>query len=74
MRFMLDLQLNGSSWCQLPAGCFTLRDDVDATSTCHLELDSPSYKHLRNCAPQPTFHQPTLRILSFDIECPARWG
>lgn len=73
LRFMIDLQISGADWVELPANTYALRPaetlGLAPVSRCTFEADV--------CYPSIVSHPCTgswssiapLRILSFDIEC-----
>ncbi|XP_077994710.1 DNA polymerase delta catalytic subunit-like [Glandiceps talaboti] len=77
IRYMVDANVVGCNWIELPAGSYQLRNRGNAptpVSTCQIELDiawdhvisHPAEGEWQNVAP--------FRILSFDIECAGRKG
>ena len=73
LRFMIDAQIQGSSWVGLPAGTYQIRNH-DRQSACQLEVDI-DFHHLVAHQPEGEWSKiAPLRILSFDIECAGRKG
>jgi DNA polymerase delta subunit 1 len=75
LRFMIDNDISGADWVEVPAGTYSIRgDSSQKSSRCTIELDV-TFNNL--------VHHPTdgvysgiapIRILSFDIECQGRKG
>ncbi|KAI8871655.1 DNA polymerase delta subunit 1 [Ramicandelaber brevisporus] len=76
LRFMVDCNINGASWIEVPAGKYSrVVDEHHVMSTCQIEAiadfrdvisHDPADSNWSMIAP--------LRILSFDIECAGRKG
>ncbi|KAI8823617.1 DNA polymerase family B-domain-containing protein [Fimicolochytrium jonesii] len=74
LRFMIDAQIQGASWVELPARTYVVRNPSSALTTSQIEIDI--------FCEDIVAHQPEgewqkiapLRILSFDIECAGRKG
>jgi len=74
LRFMIDNNISGADWVELPPNTYHLRDTAFKSSRCSLEVDV----FFNNIIP----HECTgiwsciapIRILSFDIECQGRKG
>lgn len=74
IRFMVDLNVNGCCWIELPAKNFTIRNQKDKTSRCQLEIDI-HFKDFISHPPEGDWSDiAPFRILSFDIECAGRKG
>ncbi|RKO93814.1 DNA polymerase family B-domain-containing protein [Blyttiomyces helicus] len=74
LRFMIDLEIQGASWLEIPAGSYTARPQSEKTSTCQLEVDL-HYEKIIAHQPEGEWSKiAPLRILSFDIECSGRKG
>nr|BAO20831.1 DNA polymerase delta catalytic subunit [Baculentulus morikawai] len=82
IRFMVDLEIVGCNWIQLPPGKWYKRNSdvtksdlkLSPVSRCQLEVDV-SYGHVISHAPEGEWSKiAPLRILSFDIECAGRKG
>lgn len=39
LRFMIDHEIVGMNWLEIPAGKWTTRSDADKVSTCQIEVD-----------------------------------
>ena len=39
LRFMIDCNVVGCNWIEIPQNCYKLRSDSDKVSSCHQELD-----------------------------------
>ena len=72
---MVDLNINGSDWIELPAGKYSLREESQTTSRCVLEADV-FYNELvsHESIGEWSVIAPKTRVLSFDIECQGRKG
>ena len=74
VRFMVDLNVYGVNWIELPKGSFTLRNPVTKISKCQIEVDT-DVTRLTSHAPNGVWSSiAPLRIFSFDIECAGRKG
>ncbi|EPX72526.1 DNA polymerase delta catalytic subunit Cdc6 [Schizosaccharomyces octosporus yFS286] len=73
MRFMIDCNVAGMSWLQLPAGKYQFRYQ-NCVSDCQIE----AWIHYKDLISLPAegewLKMAPLRILSFDIECAGRKG
>ena len=74
LRFMIDNNIQGADWIELPARTFSIRDESQKISRCTLEVDV-FFDNLvvHPCEGQWSGIAP-LRVLSFDIECMGRKG
>lgn len=76
-RFMVDCDVVGCNWIELPAGKWYKREfnsNPRTTSLCQIEVDI-SYENLISHAPEGEWSKVApFRILSFDIECAGRAG
>lgn len=73
---MVDSDIVGCNWIELPAGKWRLRPHAEAraTSRCQIEADV-AWKDLVSHAPEGEWADVApFRILSFDIECAGRKG
>ena len=71
---MVDTEIVGCSWVELPAKQWTLRKSTQHTSRCQIEADV-SWEKLISHAPEGEWAKVApFRILSFDIECAGRKG
>ena len=74
LRFMIDNEIQGADWIELPRATYSMRAPTKKVSRCTLEVDvcftslvsHPSTGAYSSIAP--------LRVLSFDIECQGRKG
>jgi DNA polymerase delta subunit 1 len=74
LRFMIDAELVGMNWVEIPAGKYTLRQKHEQDSCCQYELDI-HFKDIISHPPEGARSNiAPLRILSFDIECAGRKG
>ncbi|KAJ2000690.1 DNA-directed DNA polymerase delta, partial [Coemansia thaxteri] len=72
IRFMVDTDIVGASWVELPAGKYTVRSQHN--TFCQYEVDI-DYKDLIAHEPVGDWSKVApLRILSVDIECAGRAG
>lgn len=74
MRFMIDCQISGMNWIELPAGSYKLRRDYEKTGTCQIEADVMFDKLISHHPEGEWSHIGPIRVLSFDIECAGRKG
>jgi DNA polymerase delta subunit 1 len=72
LRFMIDNNISGSDWIELPAGKYSAREEVQRVSRCGIEVDI-FFNNLTvyPCTGIWSAIAP-LRVLSFDIECQGR--
>jgi len=76
IRYMVDSNIVGCNWIELPAGKWLQRphSDVNAVSRCQIEVDI-AWEDLVSHAPEGEWADVApFRILSFDIECAGRKG
>jgi DNA polymerase delta subunit 1 len=80
MRFMIDCNISGADWIELPSNTYSLRSNSTKgakpmTTRCSLEIDIV-YNSIISHPTTPGFYSSLapLRILSFDIECSGRKG
>ncbi|KAK4688039.1 DNA polymerase delta subunit 1, partial [Tremellales sp. Uapishka_1] len=74
MRFMIDTNILGMNWIEIPGGKYDLIKEHEKKSRCQIEI-SCNYKELISHAPDGDWANiAPLRILSFDIECAGRKG
>lgn len=76
-RFMVDRDIVGCNWVEMPAKKWFLRSSVSnskISTLCQLETDI-SFEHLISHQPEGKWSEVApFRILSFDIECAGRAG
>ncbi|XP_010848029.1 PREDICTED: DNA polymerase delta catalytic subunit [Bison bison bison] len=73
IRFMVDTDIVGCNWLELPAGKYILRPEGKAT-LCQLEADV-LWSDVISHPPEGEWQRiAPLRVLSFDIECAGRKG
>jgi DNA polymerase delta subunit 1 len=71
---MIDKDISGADWVELPAGKYTLRRPEEHVTRCCLEADVTFDNLIAHpCTGQWNAIAP-LRVLSFDIECMGRKG
>jgi len=78
LRFMIDRDVAGGGWMELPAGTYSLRTALHGPlrkqSECQLEAEV-WYEKLVAHPPEGAWSKlAPFRVLSFDIECAARKG
>lgn len=74
LRFMIDNEIQGADWVELPANTYAVRDAVSAVSRSTVEVDIVYNQIVHHeCAGVYSTIAP-MRILSFDIECQGRKG
>jgi DNA polymerase delta subunit 1 len=71
-RFMIDREISGADWVELPAGTYSIRTKEEKVSRCSLEADIFFPNLLVHPSTGPWSSIAPLRILSFDIECQGR--
>ncbi|KAH0505460.1 DNA polymerase delta catalytic subunit [Microtus ochrogaster] len=73
IRFMVDADIVGCNWLELPAGKYVTRAEKKAT-LCQLEVDV-LWSDVISHPPEGQWQRiAPLRVLSFDIECAGRKG
>jgi DNA polymerase delta subunit 1 len=74
LRFMIDTQISGMSWVEVPVKSYKLIHQNERQSNCQIEAEV-SYRDLIAHKPEGEWAKMApLRILSFDIECAGRKG
>ncbi|RHY53570.1 hypothetical protein DYB34_005776 [Aphanomyces astaci] len=74
LRFMIDQEIQGCNWVELPAATYRFRTPDKQMSLCQMEVDIV-YLNMVSHAPVGVWGKlAPLRILSFDIECMGRTG
>ncbi|KAG3256569.1 DNA polymerase delta catalytic subunit isoform X1 [Ictidomys tridecemlineatus] len=73
IRFMVDADIVGCNWLELPAGKYLLRPEEKVT-LCQLEADVLWSDVVSHPPEGPWQRIAPLRVLSFDIECAGRKG
>ena len=81
LRFMIDKDIVGCNWLELPAGSYSVRRDTPSpkdqfsrTSLCQAEIDVVCNNIISHAPEGEWMKQAPFRILSFDIECQGRHG
>lgn len=79
LRFMIDRDIVGCNWLELPAGTYSVREKAtrggfSRTSLCQLEVDVVFDNIVSHLPEGKWMKQAPFRILSFDIECMGRKG
>ncbi|KAH9421124.1 DNA polymerase delta 1, catalytic subunit [Dermatophagoides pteronyssinus] len=74
IRFMVDRNVVGCCWVELPAKSYHLRSTNQYESRCQLELDIAYDKFIAYEPDEKWSSIAPLRVLSFDIECAGRKG
>ncbi|KAK3118063.1 hypothetical protein QOZ80_9BG0693720 [Eleusine coracana subsp. coracana] len=72
LRFMIDCNIVGGNWIEVPAGKY--REAARVMSYCQLELDCLYSDLISHAAEGEYSKMAPFRILSFDIECAGRKG
>ncbi|KAJ1274889.1 hypothetical protein BS78_05G094300 [Paspalum vaginatum] len=72
LRFMIDRNIVGGNWIEIPAGRY--RKAARVMSYCQLELDCLYSELVSHAAEGEYSKMAPFRILSFDIECAGRKG
>ena len=74
LRYMIDQEIPGGNWLEMPAGTFSQRQPRQCVTECQAEFDIV-YDSLVSHKPDGQWAKlAPLRILSFDIECMGRKG
>lgn len=68
---MVDKDIVGMSWIEIPGGKYTIRKPSQKVSNCQIEIDVEYHEIIAKPADEWS-HIAPLRILSFDIECSAQ--
>ncbi|XP_005098812.2 DNA polymerase delta catalytic subunit [Aplysia californica] len=78
IRFMVDTNVVGCNWIELPAGKYSVRShkssSLGVVSRCQLEVDVSWEDFISHPAEGEWSKVAPFRILSFDIECAGRKG
>jgi len=75
LRFMIDNNIQGADWVELPAGKYSVRPESAKKSKCTLEVDVFFNEIVPHACDTPRWSSiAPVRILSFDIECQGRKG
>ncbi|KDN38570.1 hypothetical protein K437DRAFT_259358 [Tilletiaria anomala UBC 951] len=74
LRFMIDHQIVGMNWIEIPAGEYTVRKGASKVSLVQIEVDCQHDKLISHSPDGDWSKVAPLRILSFDIECAGRKG
>ena len=74
LRYLIDQDIPGCSWLELPANTYTLRPREKCSSACQIEVDAVFDCVVRHHPEGPWQRIAPYRILSFDIECAGRKG
>lgn len=74
IRFMVDTNIVGCNWVEIPAKKYRLRSGSDCTSRAQIEVDV-KWKDILSHEPEGDWQKiGPIRVLSFDIECAGRRG
>jgi DNA polymerase delta subunit 1 len=74
LRFMIDNNIQGADWIELPPKSFSVRDATQKVSRCTIEVDVFFNQVVVHPCDGPWSGIAPLRVLSFDIECMGRKG
>lgn len=74
LRFMVDTDVVGCNWIELPKGKYRIRPKKDHVSRCQIEVDVAYDAFVSHPAEGDWAHIAPMRVLSFDIECAGRKG
>nr|XP_006813424.1 PREDICTED: DNA polymerase delta catalytic subunit-like [Saccoglossus kowalevskii] len=74
IRFMVDADVVGCNWVEVPAGSYQLRKKNECSSCCQIEVDVAWDKFISHPPEGEWQKMAPFRILSFDIECAGRKG
>jgi DNA polymerase delta subunit 1 len=71
MRFMIDCQITGGGWIEIPRDAYYLRIN-NKSSSCQIEVDVHYESIVAHKSEGEWIRMAPIRILSFDIECASR--
>mmetsp|Transcript_5646 Transcript_5646/g.21260 ORF Transcript_5646/g.21260 Transcript_5646/m.21260 type:complete len:1105 (-) Transcript_5646:57-3371(-) len=74
LRTMIDSEIVGGSWIELPAGKYNIVPRKDTTSHCQIEVEVSCNDLVALPSEGKWIKLAPFRILSFDIECAGRDG
>ncbi|XP_057374077.1 DNA polymerase delta catalytic subunit-like [Daphnia carinata] len=76
IRYMVDADIVGCNWIELPAGSWRLRphSNIQPVTRCQIEVDVAWNKVISHAPEGEWADVAPFRILSFDIECAGRKG
>jgi len=74
VRFMVDKQIVGCNWIELPANKYKVRTGKDCQSRCQYEIDINCQDLISHSVEDEWAKVAPFRVLSFDIECAGRKG
>lgn len=75
LRFLIDTQIQGADWIELPAAKYSVREAAQKASRCTMEVDVFFNEMVHHACDTPRWSSiAPVRILSFDIECQGRKG
>ena len=74
LRFMVDHDIKGGGWCEIPANKYIITSFNDKISHCQLECSVTCNSIVAHESIGEWLITAPLRILSFDIECAGRKG
>ncbi|GAM19158.1 hypothetical protein SAMD00019534_023330 [Acytostelium subglobosum LB1] len=72
LRFLIDKQMPGCSWIELPAGSYHMSEKP--VSTCQIEIDTSLDTLIAHQIQDEYADIAPFRVLSYDIECAGRKG
>ena len=75
LRCMIDSDVVGANWVELPAGSYKIRNDNEKVSHAQIEVDVSCEDLISHLPTEDGWHKiAPLRLLSFDIECKGKDG
>lgn len=74
LRFMIDNEIQGADWVELPKATYAVRSPTKKVSRCTLEVDVCFASVVSHASTGVYNSIAPLRVLSFDIECQGRKG
>jgi DNA polymerase delta subunit 1 len=74
LRFMIDNEISGADWVELPANTYSVIPQSAQKSRCNLEVDVFFNNVMHHECVGEWSNIAPMRILSFDIECQGRKG
>lgn len=69
LRYMIDTDMVGAMWIELPPCRYSIRPPIGMTSHCQMEVDIVYNQVIVHPPDDDWSRNAPLRICSFDIEC-----
>eukprot|EP00835_Amoeboradix_gromovi_P004552 NODE_361_length_10144_cov_0.288402.p2 type:complete len:868 gc:universal NODE_361_length_10144_cov_0.288402:9379-6776(-) len=74
LKAMVDFDISGMNWLEIPANKYTTRSGNSKVSNCDIEIDTGIYDIISHDSNGEYSKLAPLKIFSFDIECSGRKG